>query len=471
MSTDLIAPAGTKEADYGSIGLSDGDPASAGLSAEAAVNFTAGKYLTLSSKVSRGTKDTPEYLASDDYVQDIDAATRIGVVLSDTATRQHWLADGASVVLHLCRAWLSKPHAEYDPKTSPIKISSPEGSGSPSTSLDTLTSLKNRELELYVSQTKRVSKPSVGGRDEEIVIERQWLLLQDLAHRYFRWIEQFHDRANNSRHSADVDLTRQGNNVIGFEFLHLLRGTSPMDPRVLELGADAEPWVRYTRSTDAVHIFGSGFGELIRPCAAIDKLPSRCHQQSAVPPKNDYLMAPLAVLEGSMEGLQHTTTCAQLARGLYWWNTEEAFQNCQCQCAERSARCTSRVKKLRERRPEVSSTWTRTFPEVFKLCPTGAIVMGYKPQVLVKSAPNTDSFVKKSVDQSARQQSGASKSVRQQKLSPSDSGYASNVGDSSRDSQSSSLGAEDSTPGEFRIRGAASETGARKLTKRRKIEH
>jgi hypothetical protein len=471
MNEILTALIGTQQADYGGISFSDGIPVSAGLRAEAAVNFTAGKYLTLSSKVSRGIKDAPEYLASDDYVQDIDAASRMGVVLSDTMTRQHWLADGASAVLHLCWAWLLKPHPGYDPTASSIKLWSPESSGSPANSLATLTSIDNRELELYVSQSKRTSKPSIGGRDEETVIERQWFLLQDLAHRYSKWIEQIHDRANKSRHSADVDLTRQGNRVIGFEFLDLLRGTGRVEPCVLELGAGAEPWLRYTRNTDAVHILGSGFGQLIRPGVAINELPVQCGQQSAVLPYADYLIAPLSVLGGNMERLQHTSTCAQLARGLYWWNSDEAFQKCQCQRAKASARCTSLVRKLHGKCFEEQGTRARTcLPKVFERFPTGAITMGYEPQLLAKTAPTTDSVLPKSRDDSVRPGIGVSKSARSQKRSPSDSGYASNVGNSSRDSQLSSLVSEDSVPEEFRIRGAASETGGKKLTKRRKTE-
>ncbi|GAB7325025.1 hypothetical protein MBLNU13_g08823t2 [Cladosporium sp. NU13] len=331
----LVAVLGSEQAEYGSINFSGGVPASAGLRAEAAVNLTAGKYLTLSNKISRGIKDTPEYLASDDYVQDIDAASRMGVVLSDSTTRQHWLADGASVVLHLCRAWLSKPHPEYNPKASSIKLRSTQGSGSPATSLATLTWIDNRELELYVSQSKRLSKPSIGGSDDEVVIERQWFLLQDLSHRYSKWIEQIHDRANKARHSTDVDLTRQVNKVIGFEFLDLLRGTGRVEPCVLELGA---------------------------------------------------------------------------------------------------------------------------------------IIMGYEPQLLVKNAPTPDGFASKTLDQNLRQQRGTHGSARPKKRLPSDSGYASTVGYSSHDSQSSSLASEGSVPEEFRIRGAASEAGVTKLTKRRKTE-
>jgi hypothetical protein len=96
--------------------------------------------------------------------------------------------------------------------------------------------------------------------------------------------------------------------------------------------------------------------------------------------------------------------------------------------------------------------------------------MGYEPQLLVKAAPATDSVLPKPLDQIVRPQSGAARSARQQKRSPSDSGYASNVGKSSRESQSSSLISEESVPEEFRIRGAATETEGRKLTKRRKTE-
>lgn len=474
MNEDLMTRLGSRQADYDKINFSGGPQASAGLRAEAAVNFTAGKYLTLSSKVSRGTKDTPEYLPSDDYVQDMEAAARISVVISDATTRQHWLADGASVVLHLGRAWLAKPHASYSPEDSSSKLWSPKTPGSPSTSLTTLTSIDNRELELYVSHSKRLSKPIAGGRDEEIVVERQWFLFQDLAHRFAKWIEQIHDRENNARrHSADVDLTRQGNKVVGFEFMDLVRGIGRVEPCVLELCSGAEAWLPYARSIDTVHILGSGFGELIQPGAAIRGLSLECGQQSAVPRRTDHLIAPLSVLKGSMERLQHTSICAQLSRELYWWNTNEAFQNCQCQRAKASARCTSLVRKLHEKCLEGPATWMPTcLPKVFEQYPAGAIIMGYEPQLLVKHAPaaDTDSFLPKSREESVHPQTGASRKARQQKRSPSDSGYASNVGDSSRDSQTSSLLSESSMPEEFRIRGAASKTAEKKLTKRRKVE-
>jgi hypothetical protein len=384
----------------------------------------------------------------------MDAAVRMEVILSDSATRQHWLADGASVILHICRAWLSQPHPGYAPGDVADKLWSSQDAGAPSKSLAVLTSIENRELELYVSQVKRVSIPSKSGISLEFAVERQWYLFQDLAHRYFKWIEQIRDRASKSRHSADFDLVRQGNKIIGFEFMDLLRSDSRIEPCVLELGAGAAAWLPYARSTDTVHIFGSGFGELVRPILTTGDSHYRCGQQSAAPRDGDYLIAPLSVMKETIERFRHTSTCVQ---------------DCECQRLRPSGRCTSLVKRLHGVRPGESGTQTSSrLPMIFARCPTAAIIMGYEPQLLVKYPLAAESSVSASVDRGARQQHGTTKDSRQNKRLASDSGYASNVGNSSHDSQSSSLISEEPSPEEFRIRGAASETGGRKLTKRRK---
>lgn len=85
----------------------------------------------------------------------MDAATRFKVVLSDFDTRQHWLAYGASVVLHLCRAWLDKKHTRYAPEGIAEQIWRPESAAGPSASFDTLVNADNRALQLYISDVKR----------------------------------------------------------------------------------------------------------------------------------------------------------------------------------------------------------------------------------------------------------------------------------------------------------------------------
>jgi hypothetical protein len=428
-----------------------------------------GKWLTLSNKVSRGNNDTPEYLAEDDYVQSMDAAARMEVIISDSDTRQHWLADGAILVLHFCRAWLSQPHPGYTPEEVPHDLWSPQDVGQPSKSLAILTSIGNRELELYISHVKHLGITNETGTYLEAKYEKQWYLLQDLAHRYFKWIEQIRDRASKSRHSADFDLIRQGNKVIGLEFMDLLRGDSRVEPRVLDLGVGAKAWLPYARNADTIHIFGSGFGELVQPFVTTNDLRNRCGQQSAAPRDADYLTAPLSVLKETVERYQHTSACVQLSHGLHWWHVNEPFQACQCQRLRPSGRCTSLVKKLHGAQLEEPGTRTSSrLPGIFALYPNGAIIMGYEPQLLVKGVLVADNSVSTTSGRSAGQQRGTTGTPGQQKRLASDGGYASNVGDSSHDSQSSSLVSEEPTPEEFRIRGAASETGGRELTKRRK---
>jgi hypothetical protein len=251
--------------------------------------------------------------------------------------------------------------------------------------------------------------------------------------------------------------------------MDLLRGDHRIEPCVLELGAGALTWLPYARSTDIVHIFGSGFGELVQPILTTGDTHYTCGQQLAAPRDADYLVAPLSVLKETTERFRHSSRCVQLSHGLHWWNMDEAFRDCECQRLRPAGRCTSLIKKLHSARPVESRTQTSSrLPMIFARCPTAAIIMGYEPQLLVKTPLAAEGSVSASLGRGVRQQRGTTKDTRQQKRLPSDSGYASNVGHSSHDSQSSSLVSEEPLPEEFRIRGAASETGGRKLTKRRK---
>lgn len=394
------------------------------------------------------------------------------VVISDSATRQHWLADGASVVLHLCRAWLSKVHRDYDSESPSVTLWRPQGAGSPSNSRATLTSIENRGIKLYVSHFKDSDKAATSGSNRSVPVAKDWYFLQDLAHRFFNWIEQIRDRASAVRHSSDIDLLKQGSNLIGFEFLDMMRGDSRLEPYVFELDSTAGAWLPYARKTDAVHIFGAGFGELIKPRMSSPKSLIVCRQQSSVPRDADYLIAPLSVLKEGMERFRHTTTCAQLWHGLYWRDAGKVFEPCTCQCSRSSAGCTSLVRNLHGRCLEKPGARTPTcLPQVFTQWPTGAILLGYEPQLLTKNPRASDNSVAKPLDSSSRQHGGTSEGTHHQKRLPSDSGYASNVGSSSRDSQSSSLTLEERPSQEFKIRGAASEPEGKKLTKRRKTAH
>jgi hypothetical protein len=65
--------------------------------------------VTFGTMFARGKEDVPECLRFDDYKRNMNEATTFKVtsVLSDFETQQHWLADSASVILHLFRTWLT----------------------------------------------------------------------------------------------------------------------------------------------------------------------------------------------------------------------------------------------------------------------------------------------------------------------------------------------------------------------------
>jgi hypothetical protein len=455
---------------YDGIRFAGGPRTDAGIHAEAAITISGGKFINVGTKIMRGTKDTPEHLKTEDYVRNMDAATRLKVVLSDFETRQHWLADGASVVLHFCRAWLSKTHTRYAPEGIGEQVRCAQSAAGPLASFDTLVSPKNRALQLYMSDIKRKSKASSPESNtisstDEFTIEQEWFLLQHQAQYYYHWLEQIHDRMSHIRHSANVDLVRPGNKVIGFEFKDLLRGDSPVESYTFELARGAEAWLPYVRGIDAVHIHGANLGQLVRPKAVQNDQPNRCGQSLAAQRGMDFLIAPLSVLKEGIERFKHTDTCAQLAHEVYWYNVDRALQRCHCQRVHSSGRCKALVRKLRDKCPANHySEASARIPSIFEEYPTGAIILGYEPQRLVKSPPIT--VETPTIKAHSRESHNADKGHLRYGKRESDSGY----GSASNHSHVSGISGEPSPPhDEFKILGAASEVTSRKLYKRQKL--
>jgi hypothetical protein len=258
---------GSPFADYDNIRYSGSEQTNPGLSAEAAFTLTAGKLVGVNAKFQRGNKDKPEWLKTENYIKSVEEAARFKVILSDSDTKQHWLADGCSVILHLTRAWLSGKYARNAPEG--IVIAPSTTAAGPSRSHDTLTSGKNRQLPLYIDKYTckgKESVPAEGSQStpEEPTSEQAYFLLEDQAQYYYHWLEQIRDRISRARQAPEIDLTGQRNNVIGFEFIDLLR-ESTVEPYTLQLENGARVWHEYAENWNAINIIGAGFGELLRP--------------------------------------------------------------------------------------------------------------------------------------------------------------------------------------------------------------
>jgi hypothetical protein len=370
---------GSPSADYDNIGFSGSKQTNSGLSAEAAFTLTAGKFVGVNAKFQRGSKDRPEWLKTENYIKNVEEAARFKVILSDSVTKQHWLADGCSVMLHLFRAWLSGKHTRSAPEGIASKIRSTNAVAGPQRSYETLTSGANRELQLYIG--KHTHKESVSAEGSQSTSEKStaqhaYFLLEDQAQYYYHWLEQIRDRMVLAKHSQEIGLIRQGNNVIGFEFVDLLRESS-VEPCTMELGNGARAWHDYAKDWDAIHIIGAGFGELLRPVPERGVSQSTCGRDLTAPRDRDYLMAPLCVLKEGIDRFRHTRDCAQLSRGLYWSDTERCFGNCQCRNSRPLRKCQPHINNL-------SSTFTKKpqhnpsmrLPDVFHDRASGAIIIG-----------------------------------------------------------------------------------------------
>lgn len=311
------------------------------------------------------------------------------VVLTDSKTQRHCLADGASTVLHLCRAWLSGKYSRLAPQGVAEKIWSPSTPAGPLASFETLMFDGNRALQLYTSGLKRESKApvredrSTGSSSEsspgESTVTKEWFLFQHQAQFFYHWLEQIRDRMVLARKSPNIDLALKGTKAIGFQCRDLLSSKSLLEPRTVEFSDGAKPWLRYARSVDAIFLHGSGFGNLVRPTTGQLQHFGRCDVNSKMPCGKDYLVAPLSVLREGTEQFGHTRTCAQLADGLHWTDVEKCFSVCHCQSPKPRRRCQSVITQFWSEDPSKSADdFVDDLPEVFNKFPTAAVLIGHE---------------------------------------------------------------------------------------------
>lgn len=439
---------------------------------EAAISITMGKFFNLGTKITRGTKDMPECLVPVDLLHCVDVATGFKVILSDVETNQHWLADGASTILHLCRAWLTGRYTRIVPENTSVaeSIRTPLEMGGPQASYDTLTSIKNRRLRLYPSALAFKSQESVGqksmeSQDGHPTVEQEWMLLQGKIWHFYHWLELMHDRMDPSRTPAEIELLKNGGNAIGFEFLEILRERD-LKPRTLKLHENARAWLGYSRKVNAIHIFGRCFGDLMVPVTLskrkLCEKASVCCHDGAAPYGQDYLMAPLSVLRERLDAFAHTDNCAQLAHNLHWCNVNQCFDMCESRKQERSGSlipCKTLVNNLHCKHSIICGSPLTTcteLPGIFDKHPGAAIIIGTR--LLTKSIP------KKRAKPEDRHSGEDTVSQRQLR---SDSGYLSNKGTAtSQDSSIANTTAEVLSKEDYKIRGAAK--SSRKLRRTQK---
>lgn len=321
------------------------------------------------------------------------------VVMHDTLDRRAWLLDGASALAHISIAGLhscdklgelvaeanDELEEGFTPKIGQIKH--PQGFEGLSSALRVLLNHSNRGIQIFPDtkqeeKSVRNSDTGVSGMRVEQTQVTTWWRWQDLITEKFAILELLHDQTVRRRNApaTDVRLPFGAHSIEGFEFDDIVQGSSPLQPRVTKAESSYGGWLNFSYEIDAITIFASGLGELIKPAEAFSGGASkaRCGQRASCPTGYDYLVAPLFVLE-QIHHKRGRTRRNQLDHSLrlgeksFWHDTLVPLEH--CDCARR--RCGIRTAKLHSSSSSSQQSAISALPEeVFKRFARGAVIFG-----------------------------------------------------------------------------------------------
>jgi hypothetical protein len=387
----FTSAAGTSSASY-DVQYSEATDARPGLCALSSVSISGGKFISAGATFVRGKKDTPVYLTGTNvYEMQIDEACDIAAVLHDTETRQAWLLDGASVLLHLTRAWLSSRHAREAPADVIEKFSHPATGGDCANAYEALMKRSNRKLGLFcdVNEQKKEETcydDATGETSTKIttVKTKSWWRWEDLVQQKWRILEQIQDHMIRLRTSnPEISIPFRKQQIEGFEFSDLVSSKPQIRPRATHLASTSGDWLEFTTGVDAIHLLGSGFGDLLDPSINADIRRNGCSQHLPAPQDLDLLAAPLSILKNlSGRFSKKDGYSVRLGRDLYWHDAGSFFD-----CAYLEGReCATHVARFQGSR-SICKKASKTIGEldVFKTYPKGAVLFGHCQQRLLKN--------------------------------------------------------------------------------------
>ncbi|KAK5676454.1 hypothetical protein LTS10_010754 [Elasticomyces elasticus] len=365
------------------------------------MGVSVGKIVGANATFIRGKKDTPSVNNSDRiYMDKVKAAGDWTVVFYDRMSRRAWLSDGTSALLHISRAWLAshrqglddyaEANADSDLETEITAVSREIASfkwpgkpvkfeGQRSARL-ALYNEKNRQLRVWKnrdSKTETTTEVRTGSITVSEKATDTWTRWQDIVDEKFSMLELVHDRINKSRNCPTVDLTIpfRERTFEGYEFKDMVTGTSLLQPRMVKLHATAGDWPKWSLQSDTIPIFGSDFGEMIRPAKTCQGLQC-CGQTSLLPGGLDYLAAPVNVLAS----LRSKTSAAghsgiALGDSVTWREPWACFVECHCKMRRH---CLVKIARLDFGRFHVRRSQMGLQPEeaVLKQYSQGAIIFG-----------------------------------------------------------------------------------------------
>lgn len=230
------------------------------------------------------------------------------VLLWDDADKRGWLVNGLSALLHLVRASLhndstgiSGSHLLFRPEL----LQEPEPNKLlPTAAAYVLFNGDNLDLKVY---------------DEEHGT------FGDLVDLFYNILEKLIDYQKRVSGDNGANMTRQPRRILeGWDFHDLMANHDDrMFPWIVTLEPAGMCWVDFIRSQSIVTLFGSGFGDLIKPTGDM------CSKWEKLPCGESYIAASLSDLKDLMNVQRCPQTVTRLGRSI--WHTEtDLFHKCSC---------------------------------------------------------------------------------------------------------------------------------------------
>jgi hypothetical protein len=115
--------------------------------------------------------------------------------------------------------------------------------------------------------------------------EVKYHYFKDEVSHVYKWLEQLDSEFKNRKCQDGISVSR-GDQLTGYKFLDLTNGKSTLEPKMIRLESRGKSWIESVSKAHAITLFGSGFGELLKP---LDKDTTLCSYWKEVPKEKDYL--------------------------------------------------------------------------------------------------------------------------------------------------------------------------------------
>ena len=239
-------------------------------------------------------------------------AERTSVVMYDQQDRRGWLVPALHVIFHMVQA---RHHQNpYVANASVIDIAP-----------------KKPAMDGWSARNKIIQNRSCR------FLESEEYYFEDAVLDLWSLLERLMDKEEGLKASPGVALHATTQSTLhGWEIMALVEGKSILRRKEQKVLKTNGGWVNLVNDIDAVILFASGFGDLIKP---VNNLHQLCSQWKTLPKRKDYLAAGCPILEtlyaeaGSRRSRKHLTSTH-----LQWQRRAMLFEPCRnaaspcCKC-------------------------------------------------------------------------------------------------------------------------------------------